>query len=433
MNSRIAAAIALMLCSVCPSVRADVWTLDRVITQAVGVSNTAEIERLDSRSAGLDAELADRSRLPVVSIGSGVNFFSEKAEISLPGRTITMSDYDRYDVNIGFNQLLYDGGRLRALGEASRERSRMNDCRADAALLAVEYTAKTAFFGAANAETMLKASEQSVTEAQNHLDDVIARKRQGMVLETDVLRAKLRVSQAEMDRESRSADREKAQAVLREVLALEPGESLALEWNTDAIPSGPDATLESVVSSRPEFGAYDAAIASSVKTAEQARADLRPMVSFYGKFNYGKPGVNQPANDWMHYFSGGVALSWNIWDWGIASRREEKAMIEAKKTERRRDDFRRHLARELTEAHASLDAAVKRYDLAVESERFAERQLELVTASYRQGMATETDYDSAHNDFTTSALDKSAASTTVRIIMAHIEYVLGITYTGGNR
>ena len=89
--------------------------------------------------------------------------------------------------------------------------------------------------------------------------------------------------------------------------------------------------FEKAFESRPEFKAFDAAVIASEKTVKVARADVLPNVGLFGGFYYGKPGLDLPANRWMHYFASGVLLNWNVWDWGKTKREIEKAYITKKK------------------------------------------------------------------------------------------------------
>lgn len=425
---------AFILCVFCtPGIsHADVWTLDRTVSTAVTVSNLVDMEKLNTDSARLDAVSAAKGWYPTVSMSTGANVVSEVMEIKLPFNTIRFGDYDSYDFKLRFNQLIYDGGRLKALREASQERSEMSTFQADAVSLGVEFQAKAAFFGVVMAEKTIEASDQSINEAINHLRDVNARYREGMALENEVLSARLRISQTEMDLELRKADLEKARAAFRRVVGLGHVEEVSVVWNDKEPHTEITPQVDKVPDTRPEFRAFDAALAASEKSAQRARADIRPSIGLFGAFNYGKPGLDMPANEWMHYFSGGVLLNWSIWDWGTVSRNVLKEEINQKRTMKTRDDFKRNLTQQLSDAVTSYNAAKKREELAGEAAEYARCQLDLVTSSYREGMVTETDYDNAHTVYTRIILEKSVASVAVRLSEAAIEYVLGIHYSGGN-
>ena len=133
----------------------------------------------------------------------------------------------------------------------------------------------------------------------------------------------------------------------------------------------------------------------------------------------------------MTYLSGGVVLNWTFWDWGRVNREVEKAEIIRQKTLKNRDDLKLAVAQQVSDALTAYREAGERARLAGESADFAKRHLELVTKSFKQGMATENDFVGAHAMYTRSLYDSAASGIAVIISAAQIEYVLGIRYTGG--
>ena len=411
---------------------AETWTIDRTVNTALNISNQVAVEKLDADEAYLDAITAEKGWFPSLGFSAGANYVSELMKIDLPFRAIRFGDYDSYDINVTFNQLLYDGGRLKALKEAGRKRSLMSLHEAEAAGLAVEFQAKAAFFNVIMAESACKAAQKSLIEAENHFHDVSALHKQGMALENDVLKARLRISNAEMEKVAKNADLERAQAVFRRITGLAPDDEVVVDWNEDDLKHVEMKNVARAFALRPEFKALEAAIEASENKARATRADKLPNIGLFGRYSYGKPGLDLPANEWMDYFSSGVLLSCNIWDWGKINREVEKAQLSKRKIIRRRDDLKLVIAQQITEAFAGYKEAKKRKELALEAEVLAKKQLELTQSAYREGMATETDYDNSHTAFTKSAYESSMLKAALQLNLAKIEYVLGIRYTGGD-
>ena len=205
---------------------AEEWTLDQTVSSALNASNMVAVERFEADEANLDAISAKKGWFPSISLSADANYISEVMEIKMPLKTIRFGDYDSYNFNISFNQLLYDGGRLQALKEVNDNRSIMSMYNAEAVELAVELQAKIVFYRVVMAESAYKASEQSLLEAKNHHNDVQAFYNQGMALENDVLRTKLRIANAEMELVSRKADLEKAKAEFRKITGRSSDEEI---------------------------------------------------------------------------------------------------------------------------------------------------------------------------------------------------------------
>jgi len=434
MNVKQAISAFILFCSIPVAGQSGTWNLDRTVSKAVETSNGIRINRLATESAKLDAENAEKGWYPSLSLSAGANIVSEVMEISLPfNKSIRFGDYDSYDLKIGFNQIIYDGGRLRSLRDVHRALGQMSGYKAESMKLAAEYRAKSVFFRVVMAEKAVETSKLSIHEAENHLETVQARFEQGMVLENDLLRSKLRVSRARMELTERSTDLATAKALFREVIGIDQNEEIEVVWTDGGSAELRNPSIETALRSRPELKAYDAAMISAERSAESARAGLKPRIGLFGAFHYGKPGLDLPANEWMHYFAGGVMLNWNVWDWGITSRNVEKALISRKKIMKERNDFEKRLARELSEALASYNAAKERVKLSSEAAEYAENTLKLINASYREGLATETDYDNAYTAYTRAMYEKSMAVVAVKLAEARVEYIMGIPYSGGEK
>ncbi len=408
----------------------EVWTLDKAVRTAVTASTGAATGRLDARSSAIDATTARESWFPTLSVTANASYVDKVMELNMPTRSIRFGDNDTYDFKLRLNQLVYDGGRLRALRDAGHYRSEMNDRQAEAMELLTEFQAKTAFFSTALAQENVKAAEQSVLEAKNHHADVAALRKEGMALEDDEVFSRLRVSRAEMDLATRNADLERARSVFRKTLGLDPEADVSVTWTPGSPTEHVHGDVGEAYSRRPEFRAYDAMLRSAEKIAESTRAERLPTIGFNGSFSYGKPGLDMPRNEWMHYFTGGLALSWNVWDWGNTRREVEKAEIVRMKTENSIEEMRRTVADQITGAAVAFDEAVKRHRLAEESAAYAERHLELVHTSFKNGMATERDYDTAHALATQARYDVASARIALELSGARIDYVFGIRYTG---
>lgn len=409
----------------------EVWTLDRAVSAALVASNNAAVNRLEADGAKIDAFSAKMNWYPTLSFTGSAGYVNKVMEINLPGRDIQFGGNDSYDFKVRLNQLVYDGGRLSALREAGTYRSEMNLHQAEASELAAEFQAKTAFFSIAAAQENIKAAEQSILEAKNHLQDVIALRGQGMALEDDVLATKLLISQAEMSLVSQQANLERAKSAFRKATGLKPDEEITIRLSDKEGASIDSVSADDAFKNRPEFKAYEASLAASEKSAQSVRADLYPSIGFSGSYSYGKPGINIPANQWMSYLSGGISLSWTFWDWGRVNREVEKAEITRQKTMKNRDDLKLMIAQQVSDALTSYKEARERARLAGESADFAKRHLDTVAKSFKQGMATENDYDTAHALYTRSLYDSAASGFAVQISAAQVEYVLGIRYTGG--
>jgi|GEM_PF-2693439 outer membrane protein len=407
------------------------WTLGQTIETALQVSGAGKIEKLDADEAVLETADVRSKRYPQLSLAADAKVVSDVMEIEMPLNTIRFGDYDSYNLSVAVTQMLYDGGRLRSLEKAGQARVRMNESEALAANLESEFRAKTAFFGILLARRQLDAAVQNREEAANHLKDIQALRGQGMALENDVIRSKLRVSTADLALHERESAFSRSVAAFRRVVDIPPDESVDIVWEGAYEPAFDGIHPGDIEKSRPEFRAFDAATEAAGYVADAARAGRRPKIGLGAGMNYGRPGLDMPANEWMHYASGGVSLDWDLWNWGETGRAIAKADITARKVTENRREFAREMEWRLVDAQTAFDESRNRRILAGEALIFAESNLSVVSAAARAGTVTETEYDNAHAAFSQAQMDAAAADVAVWLSTAQVEYVLGIRYKGG--
>jgi outer membrane protein len=406
------------------------WTLDRALADALKTAGDVRIEQLSSEEAALDADNARSRQYPQFTLGAGANYVSKVMEIDMPFKSIRFGDNDSYDFSLAIRQLIYDGGRLVSLRKAGEARIRAGEFSAETGRLAVELKTKTAFFQVLMAENLVAAAERSREEATRHLDAVTSLRKQGMALENDVSRARLRVSTAALEMTTRNADLTRARALFRRMVGCGPDEPVVLVWSGSYSTPIDSTNNRALLGNRPELRAFAASREASVLAGKAAGAGLLPSVGLGAAYHYGRPGLDQPANDWMSYATAGLTFSWNLWDWGETHREMTRAAIAARRIDERRSEFSKELDRQLTDAEASYTAARERLALAREASGLAEETLAVAETSYREGMMTETDYDNAHTALARTRIEAAAAETSVWIGAAQVEYVLGIRSSG---
>ncbi len=261
--------------------------------------------------------------LPGVSLRGQATYQSNVPSfpLSAPGFTLPTISKDQYRVSINVEQLIYDGGLTagqRALEYAQRDLAQQS--------VAVEVyklrdQVNAAFFGVLVQQA--RAASLAVLE-----EDLRARLRRveaqvasgvGMRANVDVLTVellKVAQQQAEVDAQRRSA-----LAVLGTLLGRPLPEDTVLE--------PPSVTVEAArpeAHRRPEYGAFELNRTLLVEQERLAERQTRPRVSGFAEAAYGRPpGLDIFENTFQPFYSFGVRVQWNFWDWRT-SRRERQTL-----------------------------------------------------------------------------------------------------------
>lgn len=403
-----------------------VWTLERCIEQALRASPRLQAGRAVVAGAEAAADEANAMRWPTATLNGAYNYTSETMEFQVQGPpipgytppTISFGDGNVYDAALQVRYPVYGGGAAAAKARAGTAGLRAARSELGVEHLTLLYDVRRAYYSALGAEAKAGAARQSVERLRRHLDEITAAAEAGAASDETRLTAEARLRQAEGAMLLADADVTKAQLALGGLL-MEPG--------TAVIPHGllnqplfdeRDVPPEAVP--RPEIAALDSRVEQSEYLRRAARGVLLPSLSTAAAWHYAKPGVNLPQNEWMDYYTVGVTASWTLWDFRARTHRTRQAHAAVRQLAAKRDELQaaietqQHTA--LTALHAARAARGKAFDR-MELER---QRLTLAEGRLRTGMASESEYLDAQDDFTAAQTELAAALVRVRLAEADV-------------
>jgi outer membrane protein TolC len=170
-----------------------------------------------------------------------------------------------------------------------------------------------------------------------------------------------------------------------------------------------DSLKHKAIQLRPELSGVRLGQRSAQLNRKLAKAAYFPDVGAEAKYHYGKPGLNQVANEWMDYATVGVSLQWNLWRWQQDRRRVEAAEVEQNRLTLEEREWLRAIDFEVERSWEEARFAVKQIELA---ERLLAQQQEryrIVSAQQREGVATTNDVIVAEADLTQAELQLQRA------------------------
>jgi outer membrane protein TolC len=74
--------------------------------------------------------------------------------------------------------------------------------------------------------------------------------------------------------------------------------------------------------------ADEALIAATMEKSQAENGAYWPKIGAYAGLHYNKPAVNPTRYEWQDYFSIGLELQWEIWDWGRRSLQKQNTKLE---------------------------------------------------------------------------------------------------------
>jgi outer membrane protein TolC len=318
---------------------------------------------------------------------------------------------------------LYDFGRTGGRYRQAVARERITQLQLARAGQTVEFDVAAAYLDLLLARASRRVQEDAVRRAQAILDDTVARRKGGVALREDVLRAEVQLSES---REALVLAREgELNAVARLNNAMGRNAGWPLEViDLDVEPPLPGALaslLELAAAQRPEVGVVRQAVAAAQEGRQAARGEFLPRI--YVRGSVGHTDGQNVITGWQE--GAGLHVEAPLYAGGRhrGELRAAEAEIEAAVADAQA--ILDAISLQVNLAYHGVLAARERIDLARTAVVQAEENLRLVRVRYRNGNATPTDIVDSEAALTRSQQRFFSATYTYLAALARLDYAVG--------
>ena len=332
---------------------------------------------------------------------------------------------DTWQATVGVALPLYAGGRLAAEQNASRLLAEAASDDVAFARQALAVRVVTLYEDALALREVVRSLDQSRATLSAQVERIDALLRQQKAAEVDRLRVTVRLARVEQSAIEARNRLEIVQATLAVLMGREPSAAWELADNLIT----PSATSVDMITSRELRADEAAAQARSASAAQQvraARSGYWPTVE--GVATYGPRADFHSGVDYDMGFAG-VALTWNIWDFG----RTKSRVSEARANQRAREEvaaetsLQRRL--ELANAEAGVRAAAARIEASRLAVAQAQESLRIEQRKYELGLGTITDVLDAQSAAVESESLRARALADYSISLAARDFAAGLVFT----
>lgn len=340
------------------------------------------------------------------------------------------SAFDDWATRLVAEQPLWSGGRIAAAGAAAdaaagAARSQQERARQEIARRTIE-----GFTGVQLAEEAVRSAESALESASANVGLVQDRFDAGLVVESDLLLARVRRGEvAELLSRAR-ADLDVARAALNLTLGQAQSTPLNLEVMGDDAPpeeQAPDEpTVEALVAraleQRPDLAAARQQGEAASAQARLARAARRPQLGLsasleaHGGDFFGADGDNATV---------GLGLRWSLFEGGRRRAHVVQAEAATRAAEQQRELLVQQVELEVRRQAAQLASARQRLGLASEGVALARSSQAIVEDRYRNGLATLVDLLQAESSLTSARMRQVASRRDVALARAALELATG--------
>jgi len=342
---------------------------------------------------------------------------------------IYMGDDDIYAVGLSVTQPLFTGGALSSAHEAAKHAAVAGGLNADRTEDQVRYDATEAYMALVAGRAALAVTDEMLTQMQSHLSDVEALYEEGMLIESDLMLARVRMSEIELNHSRAKhlvglagaalsfAIGIDVDAVIEPVDTIEEGHTLGGDLQS---------LTERALSCRPDLAAMGELVGAADNGVTGARAGYFPQLMLMGNYNWDRPNREyEPA--FYDHWSATLALQMNVFDWGATSGRVSEARAGFAQAERMRDMFEDAVRLEVKRSYLTHSEVIESLAIAEEGLAQAQEAMRVARESFRNGLATSSDVLDAQTALANAEMSRIRAMTALRVSEARLVLAVGGT------
>lgn len=318
--------LLILLITVFPSALFAQLTLEQCQEKARNNYPLIKRASLIDQTANYNLENAAKAYLPQVSFAAKATYQSDVTEIpiKMPNLTIEGLTKDQYQAVAEVNQVIWDGGAVKAQQQVTKANAEAEKQKLETDLYTLRERINQLFFGTLLIDEQLRQNDLLQKELQTNLDKITACKNNGVANQSDIDALNVEVLNAQQRRIELNA----AKKAYRDLLSAFTGENISEK--TTIVKPALAIPADLALKNRPELRMFDAQANLFDSQISLINAKNLPRIAAFVQGGYGKPGLNMLKNEFAPFAIGGIRFSWSFG--GLYTKRNDLQLIEVNKS-----------------------------------------------------------------------------------------------------
>ncbi len=351
-----------------------------------------------------------------------------------PGITIPAVE-NQYAGSATLSQPLFTGGRIARQSQSANYQARAAAQGRLSAEADLRLQALTCYWTWSKTFHGLKTIRAAVARMEAHAGDMHNLYAAGLATDNDTLSTDVLLDRTRLQHESVQRRNELARAQIAFLVGYTlPGNAAPdpapAADRTDVLPEA--EALATARTQRVEYGLRRLELEAALAQLGANRAGYYPSLYALARYDLGRPNPYDfpPEAAWNDDAYVGLALSWNIVDWGLTRGKvsETAARVAQARLRLALEDER--ITLQVRQARIDLLDACNRLAVAERAEQSALRNLESATDLWHNGLLRHSELLDAHTKLTDAQYDVLTARTDVILSRTGMDYALGLLKDG---
>lgn len=377
---------------------------------------TAKKQEIEAKIATLNAQIAGANLYPELIISGRASYQSEVTEFQAGAISPPAISKDQYNISLGLNQVLFDGGRTRSLSELAKISGEISQANLEVEIWNVRRQLDEVYFNTILLQKQLETTNVLLKDLNEQLELVRSRVKNGVllpgneyVMQAEILKIKQRKIQIN---EAIKAGYQ----VINYITGMEISEQTTLE-----LPEEEGlVNLEIEEIQRPELMMFDAqkkmlGVQDKINSTQKL-----PQISAFANTAYGRPGYNVFDDDLHVYWMIGLKANWSFKSFRNSDKKSSIVELEQQNVSASEDAFSRQVQSGLAKVRGQISAIEEQIKLDREVIELRKKVAEEKKNELQQGVITSTEYITELNAHNKSQLDLNLHQ--IQLLQAKNEY-----------
>ena len=300
-------------------------------------------ELLDAQNK-LDKEVVSTSKLPQLSLDAQATYQSDVIEIPIPNAGIEPLNKDQYRATLSVNQLIYNGGATDATLDLKSAQLKTKQKQVEVSLYQLKQQINQLYFSillVQESELLLNAKKEQLEvklkEVQSGIKYGVILPSSDKVLEAELLKLSQQFKELESNKTSFIA-------TLSSLISQPLNDSVVFQ----------NPLVETDLA-RPELELFQLK-KEEITTSENVLSKQNaPKLLGFATGGYGNPGLNMLDNSFQPFYTVGVKLNWNVFDWNSNKKQRESLAINKDIVENETEIFKLNTNIQLNQQQKEID------------------------------------------------------------------------------
>lgn len=333
----------------------------------------------------LELDAIDTGKLPQFDFDVYATYLSDVTQVPIPNSGIDPPNNDQYRATLSVNQLIYNDGFIDASSKVKSAQLQTQQKQLEVSLYQLKQQINQLYFSILLTDETYNLLKAKQTQLQSKLEEVKSGIKYGTILPSSdkIIEAELlKINQQFTEITS-------SKKVLIETLSAFTG----LEINRSDVFQKPEiATNLSPTLQRPELDLFQLKKEEIESQELLIQKENAPKLLGFASGGIGNPGLNMLANSFEPFYTFGLKLNWNVFDWNSNKKKRESLIINKDIVDNETEIFQLNTGIELNQYQSEMDKITNFITIDSEIIQLRKDVLLATESQLRHGLITSSTY-----------------------------------------